>query len=116
MLRVLADEDFDGDITRGLLREQPGIDLVRAQDVGLSGAPDPSVLDWAASAGRIVLTHDANTMIGYAYGRVRANQPMPGLFVAGQDVPLRRAIDDLILLLDCSEPGEWENQVLHLPL
>jgi hypothetical protein len=41
---------------------------------------------------------------------------MLGLFVVGQDVPLRRAIDDLMLLAECSEPGEWENQVLHLPL
>jgi hypothetical protein len=30
VLRLLIDEDFDGDITRGLVREQPGIDVVRA--------------------------------------------------------------------------------------
>ena len=35
MLRLLADENFSGDIVRGLLLRQPDLDLVRAQDVGL---------------------------------------------------------------------------------
>jgi hypothetical protein len=37
-LRFLADEDFDNDILRGMLRRLPNLDIVRAQDVGLSGA------------------------------------------------------------------------------
>ena len=44
MLRLLADENFNGDIVRGLLRRRPELDLVRIQDVGLTGADDPSVL------------------------------------------------------------------------
>lgn len=35
-LRFLVDEDFDNDIVRGVLRRQPSLDMVRAQDVGLS--------------------------------------------------------------------------------
>ena len=38
VLRFLADEDFDNDIVRGMLRRLPTMDIVRAQDVGLSGA------------------------------------------------------------------------------
>jgi hypothetical protein len=34
MLRLLADENFNGSIVRDLLRRQPEIDVVRAQDVG----------------------------------------------------------------------------------
>ena len=37
MLRLLADENFHGDIVRGLLLRQPDLDLVRVQDVGLTG-------------------------------------------------------------------------------
>jgi nucleoside-diphosphate-sugar epimerase len=44
MLPLLADENLHGDIIRGLRRRRPGIDLVRAQDVGLYGAGDPAVL------------------------------------------------------------------------
>ena len=36
MLRFAADENFNGDIVRGLLRRNPNVDIVRVQDVGLS--------------------------------------------------------------------------------
>jgi hypothetical protein len=55
MLRLLIDEDFDGHVIDGLHRHYPEIDLLRAQDVGLSGrdrADDPDVLAWAAQENR----------------------------------------------------------------
>ncbi len=66
-LRFLIDEDFDNDILRGVLRKKPDLDIVRVQDVGLSGASDPVVLEWAAQQGRILFTHDVSTMKGYAF-------------------------------------------------
>ena len=45
MLLLAADENFDNDIVRGLLRRRPDIDVVRVQDVGLSGASDPIILE-----------------------------------------------------------------------
>ena len=35
MLRLLSDENFNGDIVRGLGLRQPDLDLLRVQDVGL---------------------------------------------------------------------------------
>jgi hypothetical protein len=57
MLLLAADENFNGNIVRGLLRRQPALDIVRIQDVELSGAEDPVVLAWAAQEGRVLLTH-----------------------------------------------------------
>jgi hypothetical protein len=108
VLRLLSDENFNGDIVRGLLRRRPEIDLLRVQDVGLSGAQDPPILEWAAHAGRIILTHDLKTVPRYAYERVQAGLPMPGVFAVPRSVPLARAIDDILLLADCSREGEWE--------
>ena len=51
MLLFLADENLKGALTRGLLRRQPNLDLVRVQDAGLLGAADPEVLAWAAESG-----------------------------------------------------------------
>ena len=66
MLHLLADENFNNDILRGVLRRKPDADIVRVQDVGLSGADDPAVLAWAAEAGRVLLTHDVTTITKYA--------------------------------------------------
>jgi hypothetical protein len=38
MLRLAADENFNNDIVRGVLRRNPAVDIVRVQDAGLSEA------------------------------------------------------------------------------
>ena len=48
MLSFLADENFNNDIIRGVVRRDRSIGIVRVQDVGLSGLGDPEVLQWAA--------------------------------------------------------------------
>ena len=116
MLRLAADENFNNDIVRGLVRRQPNLDIVRVQDVGFSGADDPMVLDWAAREGRILLTHDVSTITRYAYERIEAGLSMPGVVEALRSVQIGRAIDDILLLAECSIENEWENQILYLPL
>jgi hypothetical protein len=116
MLRFAADENFNKDVVRGLLRRQHDLDIVRLQDVGLSGADDPTVLEWAAQEGRILLTHDVSTITRYAYERVRAGMSMPGVFEVGRSVPTGAAIEHILLLAECSREGEWEGQVRYLPL
>jgi len=48
MLALATDENFNNDIVRGALRRKPDLNVVRVQDAGLSGADDPTVLEWAA--------------------------------------------------------------------
>ena len=115
MLRFAADENFNGDIVRGLLRRNPKLDIVRIQDVGLSGTDDASVLQWAANQGRVIVTHDISTLATHAFDRIAAGQPMPGVFEVQSVAPIGQAIDDLILLAECSVEGEWEGQVRFLP-
>lgn len=80
---------------RGVLRRNPSVNIVRAQDAGLSGSDDPEVLEWAAREGRILFTHDASTMTRHAYDRVRADLTMPGLFEVPQSLPVGHAIEEV---------------------
>lgn len=116
MLRLVADENFDNAITRGLLRRRLDLDIVRVQDVGLSGADDPSILEWAAQEKRVLLTHDVATITAYAYERVRAAQSMPGVVEVNRALPMGQIIEDILLFAECSADGEWEGRVLFLPL
>lgn len=116
MLRLAADENFNNDIVRGLLRRIPELDIVRVQDTHVAGADDPTVLAWAAQEGRILLTHDVSTITRYAYARVASGLPMPGIVEASRAVPIGVAIADIALLAECSLDTEWEGQVLYLPL
>ena len=116
MLRLAADENFDGRIVRGLLRLLPDLDLVRVQDTPLSEAEDEAVLEWAAREERLVLTHDVNTMTAAAWARVRAGVPMPGLIEVSSDMSVGQAIDEIRLIVIVTRPGELEGQVIFLPL
>ncbi|MBK1629348.1 hypothetical protein CKO31_01085 [Thiohalocapsa halophila] len=104
-MRLLADENLNNNIVRGLRLRQPDIDLARVQDVGLSGADDPTVLAWAAGQQRILLTHDVATITAFAYERVRAGKSMPGVFEVGRTVALRSVIDDIRKLHNCLQHG-----------
>jgi len=103
-MRWAADENFNNDIVRSLLRRKPDADIVRVQNVGLSGADDQAVLEWAADEGRILLTHDVSTITRYAYERVEAGKPMPGVFEASRDIPMGVVIEDLILGIEVVRP------------
>jgi hypothetical protein len=116
MPRFAVDENFNNDIVRGVRRRNPAVDLVRVQDAGLSAADDPAILEWAAQSGRILLTHDVATMTRYAYDRVREGKPMPGVFEVGRHMPIGVAIEEIVLLAECSLDDEWEGQVRYLPL
>jgi hypothetical protein len=116
MIGFLADENFNNQIVRGILRQNPDIDIVRVQDVSLSGIDDPTVLAWAAEQKRIVLTHDVATMTVFAYERIEAGLAMPGLFEVSRLVSVGLAIEEILLIAECSLEGEWEGQVIFLPL
>src|SRR5580700_10190464 len=78
--RLAFDENFNNNVLRGLLRRRPLLDILRIQDAGLAGRDDPAVIAWAAEQGRILVSHDVSTLTEFAYERVRAGLPMPGLF------------------------------------
>ncbi len=116
MLLLVADENFNNTIVRGLLRVKSGLDIVRVQDVGLSSADDPDVLEWAAQQNRILLTHDVTTITKYAYERISSGKYMPGVIEVSRTVPLGIAINDILLIVDACKSGELENQIVYLPL
>ncbi|WLT39820.1 DUF5615 family PIN-like protein [Synechocystis sp. B12] len=115
MLGFLADENFDNTILRGLFRRDATLDILRVQDVGLSGQADPVILEWAAREGRILLTHDVATITKYAYERIRKEQPMPEVIEVNTLATIVRVIDDFLLLVECGQNGDLEGQIHYLP-
>lgn len=115
-MKLIADEDFNNDILRGLYRIIPDLDVVRVQDVGLMEKHDREVLEWASKENRLVLTHDYSTMISFAYERIENEQHLEGLIAVPQTFPIGEAIDELALLIECSLDDEWVNRIAFIPL
>jgi predicted nuclease of predicted toxin-antitoxin system len=115
-LRFLADENFNGKLLTGLLNALSELDVIRVQDTDKAGSPDPKLLAWAAEQNRILLTHDVQTLAGFAYDRVRAGVPMPGIIEVRISASMGIIIDELVLLITASTAEEFENQVRYIPL
>ena len=62
MLPILIDENFDHRIIRGLRLRLSQLDCLIVRQIGMSGSEDPALLDWAAKEGRVIVTHDVNTV------------------------------------------------------
>ena len=114
MLPLAADENVDGRVLRGLRLRLPNLDLLRVQGSGLTGAPDPGVLAWAAGQDRVLLSHDVNTMIGFAAERLRNGEAMPGLVILPQTESVGLTIDALEELVTTTEIESVRNQIIFL--
>jgi predicted nuclease of predicted toxin-antitoxin system len=116
MIRLLADENFDNRILRGIRRENAEIDIVRVQDTEVYSADDPTVLDWATKEGQVLLTHDMKTMPKFAYDRIREGKSFLGVIIVAPDTSIGQIIEDILIVVGTSESDDLESQVLFLPL
>lgn len=115
-VRFVTDEHIARALIVGLRREFEEIDIVRVQDVGLRTMDDPTILQWAAEQGRVLITHDVRTVPDFAHQRVAELSPMPGVLVVPTSMPIGAAIEELSAIAVASEPDEWANRVVYLPL
>ena len=82
----------------------------------MAGAPDAALVEWAAATQRVLVTHDRETMLRTVHQRTRSGQRTIGLVIVRKELPLVRAIEDLVLLLQCCTEADLENQVVFIPL
>jgi len=116
MLRLLADNDLNQKLLRGLRQRIPNIDVITARSIGLKEATDPELLEWAANADRIIITHDNRTMPAHVSNRIAAGARVAGVVIIPQPSPIPRAIAELEIIVMCSIEADWENPILHIPL
>ena len=114
--RFQADADFNHKILVGLCRREPSIDFLSARESGVIGIPDhPDVLRLAADSGRILISHDRNTM-PHHFRRFVRTQSSPGLIIVSQECDIGAAIEDLLLIWVATDAGEWLDHVGFMPL
>ena len=114
-MRFLTDENFNNHIYRALLLQRPELDVIRLQDVGLSGSPDEVVLQWAFENRRLLLTHDVRTIPALANDLLAENRKIPGILLVPQLAAVGQIVFDLFLIVDCSKQNEWDGKVFYLP-
>ncbi len=116
MLRLMFDENFDHRILRGLESQLPDLDFIVVQYTEFRGAKDPQLLARAAEQNRVLVTHDLKTIPKFVYERVAAKLPTSGVIAIPDSMPIGQAIEELAILIACSEPNEFADIMRYLPL
>src|SRR5262245_27698883 len=114
-IKFQGDYDLKRAIISGVKRRQPEIDFRNADDAELRGLNDEEVLAAAAREGRILVSHDRSTMPIHFEHFISA-QECPGLILIEQQLPVREAIEELLLIWEASEAEEWINRLEFIPL
>ena len=83
---------------------------------GLRRVPDPEVLAFAAADDRILVSHDFRIMPLYFAEFLMARESSPGVSLVGQHSPISDVIEELLLIWAATEPSEWRNLIVKIPL
>lgn len=110
----LADMDLQRVIRDGVVRRRPRAYFEDANQAGLDGLEDPSVLELAAAKDLILVTHDLSTMPVHFRKFVRSHSS-PGLLLIPQRFPVSLAVDQLVLVWETTEAEEWIDRVVYVP-
>ena len=116
MIRFLGDACLADYIVSGCLRREPAMDFKSAPSADLQGKNDLEVLELAEKEGRILVTQDIRTMPRHFASFLQAGHHSPGVILIPQTVPPTAAIDSLILIWTATEPEEWVDRIVRLPL
>ena len=106
-LKFYMDEHVDRAVADGLQRR--GVDVLRAQDVGMHPATDDAHLQLARREGRVIFTQDADFLRLHALGTTHA-----GIIYAPQHTPIGSIVRSLMLIYEVLPPEEMVNHVEFL--
>ena len=92
------------------------MDFKSAVSAKLQGKTDLEVLNLAAQEGRILVTQDIRTMPRQFAAFLQAGSHSPGVILIHQTTPAAAAIDALVLVWAATEPAEWADRIVKVPL
>ena len=93
-----------------------GVDILTAQEDGTGELPDPELLDRATELGRVLFTQD-DDLLREAKRWQQTGESFAGIIYAHQlGITVSQCIADLELITQASEPHEWLNRTIYLPL
>jgi predicted nuclease of predicted toxin-antitoxin system len=113
--KFIADADLSENIVAAVLRREPLIDFLNASEGGTRGLSDPEVLALAAATGRILVSHDRNTMVRH-FDDFCQDHHSPGLITIRQRADRKRVVESLVLIWAASSADEWHNIAIFAPL
>lgn len=116
MIKILADQNFNGRILKGLKSRLSDLDCLTTYEIGMQKYKDYDLLTFAAEENRIILTHDARTFPRYIREKIEKGEKIAGVIIVSNKCSIGQAIDEIQIALICNTESEWQNNITRIPL
>lgn len=113
--RFLADEDLRFEIVLAVRRLEPLVDFSTIVELGRKGTLDEQVLEFAHIEGRIVVSHEVNSLKGLADARVADGRGVSGVLLTAQGKSTREVAETIHTIWGASEADEWVDRMVFIP-
>lgn len=117
-MRYLLDEHIDPRLRAQLLRVVPELDVWIIGDPGAPplGTLDPHILVWCEHNDFVLVTNNRRSMPRHLADHLAQGRHMPGIFVVNVTMNMGQVIDELVLIAGATEPAEYRDLILYLPI
>jgi len=115
---LLLDEHVPLLIQEQLERMEPKMQVYAIGD-GIAppkGAPDPDILRWIEAHGCMLVTNNRATMPVHLQAHLAQERHVLGIVQLPRRMNIGAILDDLLLIWGASLPGEFQDQIVYLPL
>lgn len=116
-IKFLYDEDVREALVAGLLRVEPGIDILAVGDANgpPKGTLDPALLVWAEREKYTLISRDRSTMRDHVIDHLAAGHHTWGVFLLRQQRTWSEIIECLILIWSASQAEDWQDRIEWIP-
>ena len=80
------------------------------------GTLDPQILVWIEENDYLLITNNRASMPGHLRHHLAAGRHIPGILVTPYPLNIGMLIKELLLIWGASMPGEYQDQIVYLPL
>ncbi|NJN87518.1 MAG: DUF5615 family PIN-like protein [Leptolyngbyaceae cyanobacterium SL_7_1] len=118
MLKYLIDENVDPLYPVQLRRLRPELVvwIIGEPSTPPKGTLDPAILLWCERFEFILVTNNRSSMPVHLKEHLNEGHHIPGIFILNRNLTVKQNLNELILIAEASFDGEYQNQIIHLPL
>ena len=117
-MKYLLDENLAALYRVQLKRQVPELTVWMIGDPGAPerGTKDPDILDWCSQYEFVLVTNNRASMPNHLVDHLASGKHMPGILVFRRRAAIKAILEDLILIAEVAESGEFRDQITHIPL
>lgn len=92
------------------------VHVIGDETAPVKGTPDPDILGWIEANDCMLVTNNRATIPLHLQAHLARGRHVPGIVQLPRRMNIGAILDDLLLIWGAGRPGEFQDQIVYLPL